>query len=166
MLGRHAKGNWVKLFKADASQFSKWQRRTYYSCLVMFVIAVLLCVVGIAFVILAEFFGMKSFDLIPSIVLGGETLVAGVVGIAVAVSGLIGAKDPSKITLFFWFVTLDGLLALWDLASKISQSQLNPAAVLSLVILLFLVACAWNVRGQTGYFDRHPHPEDELTEEG
>lgn len=127
----------------------------------MFAIAVLLCVVGIVFIILAEFFGMKSFDLIPSIVLGGETLVAGVVGIAVAISGIIGAKDPRKITLFFWIVSLDGLLALWDLASKISQAQFNPAAVLTLVILLFLMACAWNVRGQTGYFDRHPRPEDE-----
>ena len=155
----------MKFFKADTSQFSKWQRRTHYSCLVMLAIAVLLCAVGIAFIVLAEFFGMKSFELIPSVVLGGETLVAGVVGIAVAISGLVGAKDPTKITLFFWFVTLDGLLALWDLASKISQAQLNPAAVLTLAILMFLVACAWNVRGQTGYFDQHPHPEDEPTEE-
>lgn len=151
----------MNFFSADISQFSKWQRRTYYSCLVMFAISMLLCVVGIVFIILAEFFGMKSFELIPSIVFGGETLVAGVVGLAVAISGIIGAKDPSKITLFFWFVTLDGLLALWDLASKISQAQLNPAAVLTLAILLFLVVCAWNVRGQTGYFDHHPHPEDE-----
>ncbi|WP_251197599.1 hypothetical protein [Anaerotardibacter muris] len=152
----------MKLFSADKSSFTKWQRRTYYACVVMFALAVLLCVVGVVFMVLAEFFGMKSFDLIPSIVLGGETLVAGVVGLAVAISGLIGAKDPTKITLFFWIVSLDGLLALWDLASKISQGQLNPAAVLTLAILLFLVACAWNVRGQTGYFDQHPHPEDEV----
>ena len=155
----------MKLLSADMSQFSKWQRLTFYACKVMFVVAILLSLVGIVFVVLAEFFGMKSFDLIPSIVLGGETIVAGAVGIAVAIAGITGAKDPRKITVFFWVVTLDGLLALWDLASKISQGQLNPAAVITLVILLFLVACAWNVRGQTGYFDHHPHPEDDPGEE-
>lgn len=154
-----------KFFSFDMSNYSPWQRRTFYSCALMFVIAVLLCVVGIVFIVLAEFFGIKSFDLIPSVVLGGETLVAGVVGIAVAISGIIGAKDPSKITVFFWIVTFDGLIALWDLASKISQSQLNPTAVLTLAILLFLVVCAWNVRGQTGYFDNHPHPGDSEDDE-
>jgi hypothetical protein len=150
----------TKLLSFDANDYTKWQVRTFYCCLFMFVLSVVLMTVGIIFVVLAEFFGIKSSDLIPGLVLGGETLVAGLIGIAVALSGIIGAKNPRKITLFFWVVTLYGLLEMWDLASKISQSQLNPAAIISLIIVLFLVACAWNVRGQTGYFDKHPHPDD------
>lgn len=149
-----------KLLSLDASDYTPWQRRTFYCCAFMFILALILTVVGIVFVVLAEFFGIKSFDLMPGVVLGGETLVAGIVGIIVAVSGIIGAKNPRKITVFFWIVTLYGLLELWDLASKISQGQVNPAAIVTLVIVLFLVACAWNVRGQTGYFDHHPHPDD------
>ena len=148
------------LFSYDPSESTPWQRRTFYCCAIMFVLAVVLLTVGIVFVVLAEFFGIKSFDLMPGIVLGGETLVAGLIGIVVAISGIIGALDPKRITVFFWIVTLYGLLELWDLASKISQGQFNPAAIISLVIVLFLVACAWNVRGQTGYFDHHPHPDD------
>lgn len=150
----------TKLLSFDANDYTKWQARTFYCCLFMFVLSVVLTTVGIIFVVLAEFFGIKSSDLIPGLVLGGETLVAGLIGIAVALSGIIGAKNPRKITLFFWVVTLYGLLEMWDLASKISQGQLNPAAIISLIIVLFLVACAWNVRGQTGYFDKHPHPGD------
>lgn len=149
-----------KLLSFDPKMYSPWQRRTFYCCAFMFVLSVVLATVGVVFVVLAEFFGIKSIDLMPSVVLGGETLVAGIVGIVVALSGIIGAKDPRKITLFFWIVTLYGLLELWDLASKISQGQVNPAAIITLVIAMFLVACAWNVRGQTGYFDNHPHPDD------
>lgn len=149
-----------KLLSFKPSDYTPWQRRTFYCCLVMFVLSVVSLVLGIVFIVLAECFGIKSFDLIPNVVLGGETLVAGIVGVIVAISGIVGAKDPKKITLFFWIVTLDGLLELWDLASKISQGQVNPVAIVSLVIVLFLVACAWNVRGQTGYFDHHPHPDD------
>lgn len=149
-----------KLLSFDASKYSKWQTRMFYCCAFMFVLAVVMATVGAVFVVLAEFFGIKSADLIPGVVLGGETLVAGIVGIAVSISGIIGAKDPRKITLFFWIVTLYGLLELWDLASKISQGQLNPAAVITFIIVMFLVACAWNVRGQTGYFDNHPYPGD------
>ena len=32
---------------------------------------------------------------------------------------------------------------------------------MSLIIVLAFAACAWNVRGQTGYFDNHPHPDEE-----
>ena len=38
---------------------------------------------------------------------------------------------------------------------------LDPASLVSLAVTFTYAACAWNVRGQTGYFDRHPHPEDE-----
>lgn len=150
-----------RLLSFDVNDYTPWQRRTFYCCAFMFLLSVVLTTVGVVFMVLAECFGIKSVDLVPSVVLGGETLVGGVVGIVVAVSGIIGAKDPRKITVFFWIVTLYGLLELWDLASKISQGQVNPAAIITLAIAMFLVACAWNVRGQTGYFDNHPHPEDD-----
>lgn len=149
-----------KLLSFNREIYSPWQRRTFYCCLAMLIIGIIMSVVGAVFIILAEFFGMKSIDMIPGVVLGGETLVAGLIGIVVAISGIIGAKNPRQITFFFWIVTLYGLLEVWDLASKISQGQFNPAAVVTLVIVLFLAACAWNVRGQTGYFDHHPHPYD------
>ena len=89
------------LLSFDPKKYSPWQRRTFYCCAFMFVLSVVLATVGVVFVVLAEFFGIKSIDLMPGVVLGGETLVAGIVGIVVALSGIIGAKDPRKITLFF-----------------------------------------------------------------
>lgn len=41
------------------------------------------------------------------------------------------------------------------------DGQVDPAMVFSLVVVLVYAACAWNVRGQTGYFDNHPKPEDD-----
>lgn len=109
-----------KLLSFDPKKYSPWQRRTFYCCAFMFVLSVVLATVGVVFVVLAEFFGIKSIDLMPGVVLGGETLVAGIVGIVVALSGIIGAKDPRKITLFFWIVTLYGLLnfGIWPARSR------------------------------------------------
>jgi hypothetical protein len=149
-----------KLLSFDVRKNSKWQARMFYCCAVMLVMAVLMTLIGATFVVLAECFGITSSDLVPGLVVGGETLVAGFIGIVAALFGIIGAKNPRNITVFFWIVTLYGLIELWDLASKISQGQLNPAAVIAFSIAMVLVVCAWNVRGQTGYFDKHPHPGD------
>ena len=73
-----------KLLSFDPKKYSPWQRRTFYCCAFMFVLSVVLATVGVVFVVLAEFFGIKSIDLMPGVVLGGETLVAGIVGIVVA----------------------------------------------------------------------------------
>ena len=75
--------------------------------------------------------------------------------------GLWGAYNPKRITVFFWLVVLDAVLSSWSTASAVSRGQIDPATTLSLIIVLAFAACAWNVRGQTGYFDNHPHPDEE-----
>ena len=79
----------------------------------------------------------------------------------IALSGLWGAYNPRRITLFFWSAFLTALLSVWQVVSAWSMGQVDPAMVFSLVVVLAYAACAWNVRGQTGYFDNHPKPEDD-----
>ena len=85
-----------KLLSFDPKKYSPWQRRTFYCCAFMFVLSVVLATVGVVFVVLAEFFGIKSIDLMPGVVLGGETLVAGIVGIVVALLSLIHISEPTR----------------------------------------------------------------------
>ena len=145
-----------KLLSFDPKKYSPWQRRTFYCCAFMFVLSVVLATVGVVFVVLAEFFGIKSIDLMPGVVLGGETLVAGIVGIVVALSGIIGAKDPRKITLFFWITLADAVLTAWAMASNLSSGIVDVTGIVSGLFIIALAVCTWQVRGQTGYFDDHP----------
>ena len=120
---------------ADGTPYTIWQLRTRWLCIALLVWAIL--------------------------ELGGYTIANGAVNIVVAILGLWGAYNPKRITVFFWLVVLDALLSSWSTASAVSQGQIDPATTLSLVIVLAFAACAWNVRGQTGYFDNHPHPDED-----
>lgn len=70
--------------------------------------------------------------------------------------GIRGAKNPCKITLFFWIVFADAVLTAWALASNLSYGTCDLTSLVSGLFVIALAVCAWQVRGQTGYFDEHP----------
>ena len=58
--------------------------------------------------------------------------------------------------LFFWIVLVDALLTAWSLASSVSYGFFDPTSIVSGLFIILLAVCAWQVRGQTGYFEQHP----------
>ncbi len=150
-----------QLISADGSPYSVWQRRTRFFCLIMLFWGIAEVAIGITFVILMHFLDISSIEPMEGVVLGAGTAISGVLNMIVAALGLRGARDPKKITLFFWIVLIDAVMSSWQFAGNWSLGQIHPAAVVSLIAVLVLAACAWNVRGQTGYFDHHPQPGDD-----
>ena len=146
---------------ADGTPYSIWQTRTYWLCIALIAWAVLELSVGIGLFSLSILDIFHFQELVPTLSVGPATIANGVVNLVVALLGLWGAYNPKRITVFFWLVVLDAVLSSWSTASTVSRGQIDPATTLSLIIVLAFAACAWNVRGQTGYFDNHPHPDEE-----
>ncbi len=146
---------------ADGTPYTIWQLRTRWLCLALLVWAILELSGGIGLFSLSVLNIFHLQELVPALSVGPYTIANGAVNIVVAILGLWGAYNPKRITVFFWLVVLDALLSSWSTASAVSQGQIDPATTLSLVIVLAFAACAWNVRGQTGYFDNHPHPDED-----
>lgn len=145
---------------ADGTPYTVWQTRTRILCLIYAAWAVAEIAVGAGFITIRAIGLFDPTDLIPNITFGGSTVVSGVLNLIIALSGLWGAHNPRRITLFFWVSFLVALLSAWAVASAWSMGEVDPAMVVSLAVVLVYAACAWNVRGQTGYFDNHPHPND------
>lgn len=87
----------------------------------------------------------------------GATAVAsaafnGVIGLL----GIYGAAHPHRIALFFWIAFADGLATAWALASRLSAGIVDVPSMVSGLFIIAIAVCAWQVRGQTGYFDVHP----------
>ena len=146
---------------ADGTPYSIWQTRTDWLCIALIAWAVLELSVGIGLFSLSILDIFHFQELVPTLSVGPATIANGVVNLVVALLGLWGAYNPKRITVFFWLVVLDAVLSSWSTASAVSRGQIDPATTLSLIIVLAFAACAWNVRGQTGYFDNHPHPDEE-----
>lgn len=146
---------------ADGTPYTVWQTRTRILCLIYLVWALLEIAVGAGFLAIRSIGLFDPTELVPNITFGGSTVLSGVFNLIIALSGLWGAHDPRRITLFFWSAFLTALLSVWQVVSAWSMGQVDPAMVFSLVVVLVYAACAWNVRGQTGYFDNHPKPEDD-----
>ena len=146
---------------ADGTPYTVWQTRTRILCLIYLVWALLEIAVGAGFLTIRSIGLFDPTELVPNITFGGSTVLSGVFNLIIALSGLWGAYDPRRITLFFWSAFLTALLSVWQVVSAWSMGQVDPAMVFSLIVVLAYAACAWNVRGQTGYFDNHPKPEDD-----
>lgn len=145
---------------ADGTPYTVWQTRTRILCLIYVAWAVMEIAVGAGFLTIRAIGLFDPTELIPNITFGGSTVLSGVFNLIIALSGLWGAYDPRRITLFFWTSFLAALLSAWQVASAWSMGEVDPAMLFSSVVTLAYAACAWNVRGQTGYFDNHPHPND------
>lgn len=150
-----------ELISADGRPYSKWQRRTRTLCILLLVYASLEIAAGIVFVCLGQFAQFYLSDVAGGISITLETLVFGCYNLVMALLGLHGAKNPKKIGLFFWAILINAVLMSWQVASDISVGQLEISSLITLIICMAFAVCAWNVRGQTGYFDNHPMPEDE-----
>lgn len=145
---------------ADGTPYTIWQSRTRILCIVLLVWSVVEIGVGAGFITLTGFGIIDPAVLVPGVTFGPSTVVSGVSNLLVSLFGLWGAHNPKRITVFFWAVFLYALLNSWQVASLWSMGQVDPAAIVSLAVSLAYAVCAWNVRGQTGYFDNHPKPTD------
>lgn len=133
-----------------------------HSCPGLFLVAfaALEIVVGAGLFTLSSVGIFDFAKLLPDVRVGATTITSGVINLVVALSGLWGAHNPRKITFFFWAVFVNALMSSWAVASAWSMGEYDPAALTSVLVALTYAVCAWNVRGQTGYFDNHPHPDD------
>ena len=159
-LSRHPKR---KLISADGKPYSKWQRRTRTLCIILLVYALLEIASGIVFVCLGQFAQFYLSDVAGGLSITLDTLIFGCYNLIMALLGLHGAKNPKKIGIFFWAVLIDAVLMSWQVASDISVGHLEISSSITFAICMAFAVCAWNVRGQTGYFDNHPMPENENT---
>ena len=87
---------------------------------------------------------------------GATALVGAVFNLAIGLLGIRGAKNPYKITLFFWITLADAVLTAWAMASNLSSGIVDVTGIVSGLFIIALAVCTWQVRGQTGYFDDHP----------
>ncbi len=145
---------------ADGTPYTVWQRRTRVLCLVYVAWALVEIATGAGFLTIRAIGLFDPTEPVPIMTFGSSTVVSGVLNLLVAFSGLWGAHNPRRITVFFWATLLAALLSSWQVASAWSMGEMDPAMVFSLAVTLVYATCAWQVRGQTGYFDNHPHPED------
>ncbi|MFR1639526.1 MAG: hypothetical protein ACLSVD_10370 [Eggerthellaceae bacterium] len=99
-------------------------------------------------------------DVEPSVlaepVVGAMAMAGACLNLAIGFLGLRGARNPRKITLFFWITFVDAMLTAWALASSVSAGTCDLTSLVSGLFVIALAVCAWQVRGQTGYFDAHP----------
>ena len=96
----------------------------------------------------AYLFARMVLDVEPS-VLAEPVVGAMAMALPAFVEGL-------KITLFFWITFVDAMLTAWALASSVSAGTCDLTSLVSGLFVIALAVCAWQVRGQTGYFDAHP----------
>lgn len=146
---------------ADGTPYSVWQTRTRTFCIIIMIWAVLEIAFGMGFLTVMEFLPFDMPWVVGKLALGPNTVINGLFNLAVGMLGVHSAYNPQKSAMFFWLVIVNALFMVWDFASFWSLGKVSPSSVIALALVLFLAACAWNVRGQTGYFDKHPVPEDE-----
>ena len=145
---------------ADGTPYTIWQERTRLMCFALIAWALVEIAVGVGFITLSNLGMIDLSQVFPNTRFGPTTLISGVFNLVVAGFGLYGAYNPQRITLFFWAVFLNAMMSSWQVASAWSSGEFDPATTASLAIALAFAVCAWNVRGQTGYFDNHPKPDD------
>ncbi|MEA5019393.1 MAG: hypothetical protein VB027_03385 [Gordonibacter sp.] len=144
----------------DGKPMSVWQIWLLRLCNVMLVWAVLELAFGVAFGVLGILFpnmqvlGIEMASIMASVV--PAALMGAVLNLAIGLLGIRGAKNPCKITLFFWITLIDAVLTAWAMASNISLGIFDIMGIVSGLFIIALAVCTWQVRGQTGYFDEHP----------
>lgn len=150
-----------ELISADGTPYTPWQKRTRYMCIGLIAWAIIEIGTGAGFLTAIKIGILDTSVLFPGLVFGPGTVVSGLVNLFVAICGIVGARNPKHITVFFWGVIGNTVLLSWQVASNWSLGLLDSYTVASLLISFAFAVCAWNVRGQTGYFDQHPHPSDD-----
>lgn len=138
------------------TQWQVWLRRL---CLFVVVWAVAELILGVA-LWGAYFLGLLVWDgadaTLVEPVVGAMAMFGACLNLIIGILGVRGARNPCKITLFFWITFIDALLTAWALASSVSSGSWDLTSLVSGLFVIALAVCAWQVRGQTGYFDEHP----------
>lgn len=155
-----------KRIGTDGKLMSAWQIWLRRLCIVMIVWAGLELVLGASLLVSIQFIpndlvrdletliGLSSQEFLT--LLGTSSLVSAFFNVVIAFLGIRGAENPERITLFFWIAIVDAILTAWALAGNISNGVIDPTSLVSGLFIIILAVCAWQVRKQTGYFDRHP----------
>ncbi|RDB59938.1 hypothetical protein C1878_14470 [Gordonibacter sp. 28C] len=139
------------------STWQVWLRRL---CIVMIVWAVLELAFGVVFWTVgsvvegAQIAGIELRSIAASV--GSTALMSAVFNLVIGLLGIRGARNPYKISLFFWITLADAVLTAWAMASNISSGIIDVTGIVSGLFIIALAVCTWQVRGQTGYFDEHP----------
>ena len=148
------------LIGVDGKPLSVWQIWLWRLCVVMIVWAVLEIIFGVGFWIAGYLFSDVQ---VAGLTLGAiaisvsvTALVSAALNLIIGLLGLRGARNPDKITLFFWITLADAVLTSWAMASNISSGIFDVTGIVSGLFIIALAVCTWQVRGQTGYFDEHP----------
>lgn len=151
---------------ADGVPMTPWQIGLRRLCVVMIAWAALELLIALLLVVAPPFVPVMVLENIISLMdmnsvhawmlLGVSTMIGALLNVVIAVLGIRGAENPQKITLFFWIALIDGVITTWALAGNISNGVFDPTSVPSGLFIISLAVCAWQVRKQTGYFDKHP----------
>lgn len=143
----------------DGVLMTKWQIWLRRLCLFVIAWAVAELLLGAA-LWGGYLFGLLALGVEPAVlaepVVGAMAMVGACLNLAIGLLGVRGAKNPCKITLFFWITFVDAMLTAWALASSVSAGSCDLTSLVSGLFVIALAVCAWQVRGQTGYFDVHP----------
>lgn len=151
---------------ADGVPMTPWQVGLRRLCIVMIAWSAIELLIGILLAVAPQFVPaelvqelMKTVDMTSAhawMLLGISTMIGALLNVVIAVLGIRGAENPLKITLFFWIALIDGVITAWSLMGSISYGIFDATSILSGLFIISLAVCAWQVRKQTGYFDRHP----------
>lgn len=151
---------------ADGLPMTSWQIALRRLCIVMIAWSALELVIGILLAIVPQFIPVEFVQGIIEMIdmtsahawmlLGISTMIGALLNVVIAVLGVHGAENPLKITLFFWIALIDGIITAWSLMGSISNGIFDLTSILSGLFIIALAVCAWQVRKQTGYFDKHP----------
>lgn len=151
---------------ADGERMTVWQIWLRRLCVVMIAWAGLELLVGAFFLVSMLFIPIEALesiegytDLAPQdayALLGISSLVGAFLNVVIAFLGIRGSENPTRITVFFWIALIDAVITAWALVGNISNGVFDPAGIVSGLFIIALATCAWQVRKQTGYFDRHP----------
>lgn len=143
----------------DGVLMTKWQIWLRRLCLFVIVWAVAELLLGAAlwggYLVSLLVLGIEPAVLAEPVV-GAMAMVGACLNLAIGLLGVRSAKNPCKITLFFWITFIDAMLTAWALASSVSAGSCDLTSLVSGLFVIALAVCAWQVRGQTGYFDVHP----------
>ncbi|WP_160942940.1 hypothetical protein [Eggerthella guodeyinii] len=143
----------------DGTPMTTWQVWLRRLCLFVIVWAVAELLLGAA-LWGGYLFGRMVLGAEPSVlaepVVGAMSMAGACLNLIIGFLGLRGARNPRKITLFFWITFIDAMLTAWALASSVSTGSCDLTSLVSGLFVIALAVCTWQVRGQTGYFDVHP----------
>lgn len=152
-------GGAVALVGDDGVPMTAWQVWLRRLCLFVIVWAVAELLLG-AGLWGAFLFARLALGIEPSVlaepIVGAMAMVGACLNLVIGLLGLRGARNPRKITLFFWITFVDAMLTAWALASSVSGGSCDLTSLVSGLFVIALAVCTWQVRGQTGYFDVHP----------